>query len=613
MKLKYINNRQTESSESNAEFSVVCDVCVVGLGTAGAMAALSAADCGASVIGIEKLMQPGGTGTVGGVYGYFFGSSGGKYESIDADCAEMLTDNFICTDKKYDKSSFPGFVKEYVIDSRMRRSGICIRYDTVVTGVFMDEEKVLGIQVLHNGRLENIGAKVVIDCTGEAQVCRICGCEFMPGRRMDNRMAKSAKLVGLGKNNYEYMDSVGESGMTDWSDAEQNSESILSILESKSWAGRDDYSDKKRILFSSEMIGNRECHCVRTEREYLFGDYISGHKTENPLFYAFGPVDNVNQDIAFESEEYQNWLFCTMSGYGFSVGVSKEMLIPRGVDGLLVAGKGIGVGHDLAMLVRMKRDMQKCGEAAGVIAHLAARDCVSVRNVEYDLIKEMLEDTGCFCKENDLGLRNLKKKSGGIYEKAVFPKNINDLKQMLSKENYGTGLWYAFLRYDEKTVSYLRKWSKSEDESLKINSAIVLAMQGDDFALDTVRSILLQTPEMPSEIWEDRYYLNFAKAIALCGRFRDEAAIDVLCDIVRTDGKKYVSKLKGGTYFYRTAESFAAQFVALAIVALINIADTSKRRGEISDMLGEWVSAEKENAEIEAVRQTTVDIIKNMA
>lgn len=606
MKLNYINNGRIETIESDTVFDTVCDVCVVGLGTSGAMAALSAAECGATVIGVEKLMQPGGIGTAGGVYGYFFGSSGGRYESIDAECAEMLTENFICTDKKFDKSSFPGFVKEYVIDRRLRRTGVCVRYGTVVTGVFVEKERVAGIQVLSGGKLENIGARVVIDCTGEAQVCRICGCEFMPGRRMDNKTAKSAKIVGLGKKNYEYMDSVGESGMMDWSDAERNSESILSILEAKSWGSRVDYNDRERILFSSEKIGNRECYCVRTEKEFLFGDYIRCEKEENPLFYAFGPVDNVNQDIAFESEEYQNWLFCTMSGYGFSVGVSKEMLIPKCVDGLLVGGKGIGVGHDLAMLVRMKRDMQKCGETAGVIAYLATRDNVSVRSVEYDEIKKILEQTGCFDKNNDLGLRNLKKKSGGMYEKAVIPNNMNDLKQMLSKENYGTGLWYALLRRDKEIVLQLREWSKSKEKFLKINSAIALAMCGDAFALDTVRSILFEIPEMQGEIWEDRYYLNFTKAIALCGRLGDEAAVDVLADIVRTNGEKYISKLKGGTYFYRTPQSFAAQFVAFAIVALINIAKSSARRGEIMNMLTEWLAEEKSNAEIETVRKTVL-------
>ncbi len=50
MLLQWIQNNKIESREIAPNFDMVCDVCVVGLGTAGALSAISAAESGASVI-----------------------------------------------------------------------------------------------------------------------------------------------------------------------------------------------------------------------------------------------------------------------------------------------------------------------------------------------------------------------------------------------------------------------------------------------------------------------------------------------------------------------------------------------------------------------------------
>src|SRR5690606_27159798 len=65
------------------------DVIVVGLGTAGAIAAIAAAEQGLKVLGLERLSAMGGTGTVGAVIGYYFGNKGGLFEEIDEEVQRL--------------------------------------------------------------------------------------------------------------------------------------------------------------------------------------------------------------------------------------------------------------------------------------------------------------------------------------------------------------------------------------------------------------------------------------------------------------------------------------------------------------------------------------------
>ena len=59
------------------------DVVIAGLGTAGAITLIKCAKLGLSVFGIDRLSEMGGTGTAGGIGGYYYGSDGGYYKEIN--------------------------------------------------------------------------------------------------------------------------------------------------------------------------------------------------------------------------------------------------------------------------------------------------------------------------------------------------------------------------------------------------------------------------------------------------------------------------------------------------------------------------------------------------
>ena len=98
-----LENGKSTRREFDGRFDCQTDVAVVGLGTAGAIAAISAARGGASVAGIERCPQPGGVGVSGAVFDYYFGIRGGLYEKINERASELCESIFY-------GSKFPGLL-----------------------------------------------------------------------------------------------------------------------------------------------------------------------------------------------------------------------------------------------------------------------------------------------------------------------------------------------------------------------------------------------------------------------------------------------------------------------------------------------------------------------
>lgn len=611
MFLNCLYDKEYIKTEFNGKFDVFCDVCVAGLGTAGSFAAIAASGKGTSVIGVEKLGSMGGTGTNGGVYDYFFGNDGGMFEEINEECFEMVKNGYLSTDRYENKSSIPGCVKSAVLEKYALKNGCKLYYNTSVTGVFTEDDKVIGIRIFKDGEFINIGAKVVMDCTGEAFICRMCNCKMMPGRVYDNQLMRFSKPVGMIYDGY-LVSIWCNYDFTDLKDAFQYSKKALESM-TIPVALKEDYTNNGRVLYESAHIGMRETFCVETEETFTFKDYIEGKNVKEPLFYGFAPLDNTNHDVVFESDEHKDWfIFGSMCDYGFSVGVSKEMLIPKGYDGLMIAAKGIGIGHDLSGLLRMKKDMEKCGEAAGVIAANAVKNNISVKNVSYKEIIPELKKTGCFDEENNSGLHRLRNAIDGSYLEPALPESIEDIKRVLSSDNPGTAFWKVAVSDKKKIIPVLKEWLELRDERLKKNSAIALGMIGDDSGIETIRKILNSSPKNPEKIYSVRYYPDFAKAIVIAGRLQDEKSVDRLLDIVESDGIKYSENLEVGEY-YKTKEDFECCFVALAVEALLRIAEKSPRKGEIISRVGKWINSPNKNEPLEKIRKVFKVVLVNKA
>ena len=129
-------------------FSDSCDILVVGVGTAGAYAALAASREGARVIAVEKDENIGGMPINGRVTTYYFGARGGTFEEIDREAQERAP------------LFKPGWHqednKQGILWERLDASGVELICAATVTGVYLENDRAVGIRLWKNGEYKNI-------------------------------------------------------------------------------------------------------------------------------------------------------------------------------------------------------------------------------------------------------------------------------------------------------------------------------------------------------------------------------------------------------------------------------------------------------------------------
>lgn len=168
--------------EIQAKFSLQADVVVCGAGTAGAVAAIAAADQGASVIVIEQMNAPGGSSTLGLVTPLMHtgiqGNPQGSYVASEI-IARMAKEQAVC---KRGKSFFDPMMLTMVLEEMLLERKVKVLYYTTVVGVERTENHVQKILV-HNksGFGEIVANNMYIDCTADADVVVKAGLPYLQG------------------------------------------------------------------------------------------------------------------------------------------------------------------------------------------------------------------------------------------------------------------------------------------------------------------------------------------------------------------------------------------------------------------------------------------------
>ena len=169
------------------------DVCVVGGGTAGVIAALSAAREGLSVLIVEQFGSLGGSGTVGLVLPVmptcmegnpqcsYFGERINRTLSARGYNMPDTDDNRAWQDSLYLK---------FILDELCREYGVEVLFHAFFNTCIREGNRITGVTCATKAGEQAIFAKRVIDCTGDAD--GLCLCERRSGDREE-----SADLAAL--------------------------------------------------------------------------------------------------------------------------------------------------------------------------------------------------------------------------------------------------------------------------------------------------------------------------------------------------------------------------------------------------------------------------------
>lgn len=544
------------------------DVIISGLGTAGSMAAITAAKKGLRVLGIETENCMGGQSTAGEVFIYYLGARGGLYERIDQMAKEMEEEGFVTTNEPYTDNGVNPETKKYILEKEAVKAGVEIHYEATVIGIFAEDNVVKGVQWVHQNEVHNAFAKIVIDATADGYLCEMLGCEMRLGRESDHQCQPySSVMVTMNDNkiNCRYSDC----GYID-----QYNEKDISkkIINSNTYPlhNRSKYTKEDEILSFSRMLGCREGKRIVGEGTLSIKKLLSGEKVSKPLFCGYANIDVHGKDMAFESREFQYWnVVCGLWGIRLRIPVPADVCFPKGYQGILAAGRHLSVDHDVASALRMKRDMHKCGEAIGILAFEMVKEKCSAKDVSYEEMLPMLEENQCLSK-------NTSENQGCFFDESgkelIFLENISSIKSELSGKKPGWAIWSAIRMEDDVIIPHLNQWIRETNIDLIRNSALVLGAKGHRNAIDILKEMVEETD---LTCFKNSSMYNQPRVIAaifLLGELADYESIPLLIQILDQE-KKYREFEIDFNEFIENHGDFYFQLYTYALMALIRIGE----------------------------------------
>lgn len=564
------NNVLNEETSNNIVFEKNYDVIVAGMGTAGAIATIVAAKEGLNVIGIERLNCMGGMGTAGAVNNYYFGSPGGCYEEIDEKVNQFNTIHYT------ESATFSIDSKKFVLEQEAVKYGAKLCYESVIIGIYMENNDVKGVKFVDEHGIHNVGCKVIIDCTGDAEVCALIGCETMFGRNFDGRTQPFTSMKLYIKNNTVAHTNF-DSGIVNQTNPHELTNAIVSshasqLLEKYENGG-------ERMLYLAPLIGIREGRRIVGEETIVLKDFLEGNMSDEPVFFAYADVDKHGKDNALESEIVQDWtVACNLGAVNICVPVPLKAMIPKGINGIIVAGRCISMDHDMLSCIRMERDMQKEGEIAAIAAKISIEKGYKLKDIPYDVLLPYLRKTLCFDLQNNVGYQF----DGGPYRDApVKIKWISDtekLKEGLSSDKPGVALWSAKI-LGNSIKKELKEWiDYTDDNNIARHCAIALALIGDKSSLPIIRKMIAERDDFQLKDCRKNNQARGFIAIYLAGKLLDteitDELIKIICDHDEFNKPLYhkVKTLPSGAKI-TDFNNMYFQFFSYSIISLIKIGD----------------------------------------
>lgn len=398
-----------------------CDVTVIGGGTAGVFAAISAAKQGAKTVLVEKNNTLGGTVTSAGVNfpGLFYAwgkqiIAGPCWEAIQrtVDLGGAVLPQFQFKPRWHweEQIVLNQFIFRSVLMQMCQETGVELLTSTMVSSV---QENADGVVLLLTGKdgLYQVNAKVLIDATGDANAITIAGYPTVkspvqqpatPQNHLSGYDFRDIQLADIEKAFEKadlpahitpqliayYLEIHKFNAHIPCQDAHSSQgktklECDAMALTAKLYTFCRGIPGLENLTvdYYAEETGVRETLRIVGETTLTAEDYITGKHFDDAICYAFYPIDlHVMEGIKqkfFEENQVGE--------------IPYGALIPKGAKRILCAGRCISTDTDANSAVRVQAPCMAMGQAAGCAAAIAAKENLNVKEVPISLLHRSLE------------------------------------------------------------------------------------------------------------------------------------------------------------------------------------------------------------------------------
>ncbi len=452
------------------------DVAIAGLGTGGALAAISSARAGAKVFAFDAMPFCGGIGTGGGIHVYYFGVKGGLQEEVDQRVRELMP--LFGTPAQV--GGFHPEAKKLVFDAMLAEAGVRVRPESHLHAVRAENHRVRETLLATPAGPETVRARAWIDATGDGDLAARAGASFRLGRRGDGLLHAYGQSSGRAKveQGTAKLQIINfDAGFCDPTDAHDFTRARLSAIDHYVQAR---YDAESRPTYIAPLLGLRQSRHVDTDYTLTLDDLINRRSFPDGVGYTGCHYDNHARDYEFETDEAAFWVWVCQQWYGrLACEIPFRALLPRTLNNVVLACRALGVSEEAHHSFRMQRDMQRIGEIAGLAAVLSLAHDGALRSVPVDELQTRLAQTGAvkLSDSNDTAF-------GHVAGPDYFHVDSTTLETWLNELSNGpatAALWHLFRAKDaahERVLSLL----DSPHATTSWRAAALLAMWHDERA-----------------------------------------------------------------------------------------------------------------------------------
>ncbi len=402
--------------------NLTADVAVIGGGTAGVFAAISAAKSGAKTILIEKNSMLGGTITSAGINfpGLFFAH--GK-QIIDGPCYEAIKRTAelggailpkVSQNPEHhwdEQITLNTFIYTCVLFDMCKEAGVQVITNAMITHGAESSDRV-DLFITGKSGLFTITCKTVIDATGDADLVRLLDYLTVKSKVLQPATLKN-RISGYADNGYN-KEEIKEKMAT--ADLPENIEyyNLIYFLESHSISlnipataadtsrGKTELEQQSlsdilkvykffrticgleslEISYFAAETGVRETNRIISETVITADDYINGYFYEDSVCYAFYPID-LHTFNGIEQRFHND---------GIVSKIPYSALVPQDSKRILCAGRCISTDTYANSAVRAEATCMATGQVAGCAAAIAAKYDLWVNQIDYNELTYALEN-----------------------------------------------------------------------------------------------------------------------------------------------------------------------------------------------------------------------------